>query len=240
MDRPEGLPEYRVIDMGKDKWRDARPTLKMDGKLDEPFWTEYHYPRPLKDMKTGRKPTLETRFMARWLNESLYFGIRCELPEGEKLVIGADKDNDPAIWQGEHLELLIETNKHSYYQIVVNPAGAKIDLDRAVTMKDGKAYAWSSQAEVAAHVGDGFWSVEIRLPVTSSDEDPLHKIIGTQPFAAKQAALDSGKGTNLMWYFNLYRNRAGTETAETSAFSPLGPDAKSFHVPRKFAKIYVR
>ena len=27
---------------------------------------------------------------------------------------------------------------------------------------------------------------------------------------------------------------------ETAAFSPLGPDAKSFHVPLKFAEIYVR
>ena len=60
--RPAGLPEYRVIDMGKDKWRDARDTLTMDGKLDEPFWTVYHYPRGLKDLRTGRKPEQQTRF----------------------------------------------------------------------------------------------------------------------------------------------------------------------------------
>ena len=41
--RPEGLPEYRVIDMGKDKWREARDTLKLDGKLDDLFWTAYNY-----------------------------------------------------------------------------------------------------------------------------------------------------------------------------------------------------
>jgi hypothetical protein len=65
-------------------------------------------------------------------------------------------------------------------------------------------------------------------------------VIGSRPFQAKQSALDSGKGTCLPWYFNLYRKRSGTEDVETTAFSPLGPDAKSFHVPRKFAKIYVR
>ena len=129
--RPEGLPEYRLIDMAGDKWRDVRDTLKMDGKLDEGFWTAYYYPRPLKDMRTGKKPEQPTRFMARWWNDSLYFGIRCEFDESEPPIIGTRQDNDPAIWQGEHLELLIETDKHSYYQIVINPAGAVIDLDRA-------------------------------------------------------------------------------------------------------------
>jgi hypothetical protein len=236
--RPEGLPEYRVIDMGRDKWRDARGTLTMDGKLDEAFWTAYYHPRPLKDFRSGTKPQQPTRFMARWWKDSLYFGIRCAFDESEPPVIGTRQDNDPAIWQGEHLELLIETDKHSYYQIVVNPAGAVIDLDRAVKLS--QAYDWSSQAEVAAHVGDGYWSVELRLPVTSSDEDPLHQMIGSRPFQAKQRALESGKGACLPWYFNLYRKRSGTENAETTAFSPLGPDAKSFHVPRRFSKIYVR
>lgn len=238
--RPENLPAYRVIDMAKDKWSDTRKTLKMDGKLDEPFWKEYHYPRPLREFRSGKKPTLKTSFMARWWNSNLYFGVRCELPKGEKLVIGSKKDNDPAIWQGEHLELLIETDKHAYYQVVVNPAGAVIDLDRGVTMKGGKAYQWSSQAEVAAHVGDGYWSAEIKLPITTSDEDPLHKIIGNQPFAAKTRDAKTGKGTNLFWYFNLYRHRAGTEQATKTAFSVLGPEAKSFHVPLKFARLYVR
>lgn len=236
--RPEGLPEFRVIDMAKDKWRDARDTLKMDGKLDEPFWTSYHYPRPLQDVATGQKPKHATRFMARWWNDSLYFGIRCDFDTSEPPVIGSQQDRDPAIWQGEHLELLIETDKHSYYQIVVNPAGAVIDLDRAVKLP--QAYQWSSQAEVAAHVGEDYWSVELRLPVTSSDEDPLHQMIGSRPFQSKQEALDSGKGTSLPWYFNLYRKRSGTKAAETTAFSPLGPETKSFHVPLKFARIYVQ
>lgn len=240
INRPEGLPEYRVIDMAKDKWRDARDTLKMDGKLDEAFWTEYHHPRGLKDYRSNRKPKDPTRFMARWHKGNLYFGIRCDFSKDRPPIIATKRDHDPAIWQGEHLELLIETDKHSYYQIVVNPAGAIIDLDRAVTMRNGKAYDWSSQATVASHVGDDHWSVEIRLPVTPSDEDPLHQIIGSQPFESRQDDLASGKGRSMPWYFNLFRNRAGTDEAEKTAFSTLGADAKSFHVPLRFAKLYVR
>jgi hypothetical protein len=238
--RPEGLPEYRLIDMGKDKWRDVHDTLNIDGKIEEKFWTAYNHPRPLRDARTGANPKGATRFMGRWYQNSLVFAVRCEFDPGEPPVIGSEKDADPAIWQGEHLELLIETDKNSYYQIVVNPAGAIIDLDRGVTLKQGRAYEWSSQAEVAAHVGDGFWSVEIRLPITASDEDPLHQIVGSRPFDSGAKEPGSAKGSSLPWYFNLFRKRSGTEEVETSSFSPLSEEAKSFHEPRQFARIFVR
>lgn len=236
--RPEGLPEYRVIDMGKDKWSDAQDTLKIDGKLDEAFWTAYNHPRPLKDVSLAKKAKLQTRFQALWMDDHLYFGIRCELPKGEVPVIGSRENNDPTIWQGEHLELLIETDKHSYYQIVINPAGAMVNIDRGVSKS--KWYDWSAQAEVATHIGEDFWSVELKLPVTSSEEDPLHKIVGSRPFQSKKEALESGKGTSLPWYFNLYRKRAGADEAETTSFSPLGDNDDTFHVPLRFAKIYVQ
>ncbi len=54
------------------------------------------------------------------------------------------------------------------------------------------------------------------------------------------SALESGKGTSLPWYFNLYRKRAGADEAETTSFSPLGVDDDTFHVPMRFAKIYVQ
>ena len=79
--RPEGLPNYRLIDMGKDKWTKARASFTMDGKLDEEFWTAYNYPRTLREIRTKAKPNDATRFMARWWNGSLYFGIRCEFRE---------------------------------------------------------------------------------------------------------------------------------------------------------------
>lgn len=239
--RPEGLPEFRLIDMANDKWREVRDTITIDGKLDEDFWTAYSYQRPLRDAAPpNRKPRGETRFMGRWWQDNLYFGIRCEFDPAEPPVIGTAEDHDPAIWQGEHLELLIETDRHSYYQLVVNPAGALIDLDRAVTLKQGKAYDWSSEAEVEARIGEDFWSVEIRLPITSSDEDPLHQIIGNRPFDSKAKAMQSSKGSSLPWYFNLFRKRSGSPDVETSSFSPLEEGTQSFHDPKRFARIFVR
>ena len=237
-DRPEGLPGFRVINMAQDKWRDARDTLVINGRIDEPFWTGYSLRGMLKDVRTGAKPKLPTEFRARWWNGALYLAIRCQGEPGVAPIIGGSQDGDPAIWNGEHLELLIETDKHSYYQIVINPAGYIINMDRGTD----KAHwsKWSAQAEVATHRGDDFWSVEMKLPVTASDEDPLHQIIGSMPFKSRADVLASGKGTSLPWYFNLFRKRAGSPDEETSAFSPLEPDAKTFHETLKFGEIYVQ
>lgn len=71
-----------------------------------------------------------------------------------------------------------------------------------------------------------------------------HNPIGTRLYRDYSKQLDiwlsSGKGTSLPWFFNAYRKRAGSEAEETTAFSPLGPEETSFHVPLKFGQIYVR
>ena len=58
--------------------------------------------------------------------------------------------------------------------------------------------------------------------------------------AANAKAAASSKGTDLPWYFNLLRKRAGAEGEETTSFSPLGEEAKSFHEPQRFSRIYVQ
>ncbi len=238
VERPAGLPQCRILDMGTRRWQDVSQTLKIDGRLDEPFWTASNFPQSLKDARTGKKPERATRFMARWWKDSLYLGIQCEGAPGVAPIVGGTSDGDPAIWDGEHIELLIETDKHSYYQLVINPDGHIIHLDRGVAKAHWRD--WSSQAEVKVHRDGGSWSAEIRLPVTSSDEDPLHQIVGSRPFKSKDKALHSGKGTNLPWHFNLFRKRAGSEDEEITSFSPLGPNAKTFHDPQRFSEIYVQ
>jgi len=230
--RPAGLPDCRMIDMGTEKWRDASATLKMDGKLDEPFWTAFPHSFELKDTRTGHTPEYPAHFLARWWKDSLYFGIQCDGAPKTAPVIGGNGNGDSAIWNGEHVELLIETDKHSYYQIVINPAGFVINLDRGADKAHWRD--WSSRAEVAVHRGDGgSWSAEIRLPVTASDEDPLHGVIGSKP-------IKSDKGTNLPWYFNVFRKFAGTGTEDISVFSPPDPQTRNLHDTLRFAEIYVR
>ena len=75
----------------------------------------------------------------------------------------------------------------------MNPAGALIDLDRGVDKANWTR--WSSQAEVATHIDDDHWIVEIGIPVTQDENDPYHRVIGNQPTV------------DLPWHINLCRQR---------------------------------
>lgn len=95
-------------------------------------------------------------------------------------------------------------------------------MDRG--MDKANRLRWSSQAEVATHIDDDHWIVEIGIPVTQDENDPYHRVIGNQP------TLD------LPWHINLCRQRVRESSKEYSAFAPTG--TKGFHVPMKFAYFY--
>ena len=143
------------------------------------------------------------------------------------LNIAATKGKDDFnLMNGDEIELLLETQTHSFYQIIVNPAGALVDIDRI----KGLNTLWSSEAEVAAYVGDTFWSVEVRIPISDNDlggADPLKNVEGKKPTAMSP------------WYFNVCRQRMrdGKEI-EDDAFSPTGK--KSFCEPWMFGELIVK
>jgi len=217
----KGVPELRT-------WRGASPDrVRIDGKLDEDFWLEScptwaggH----LRELQTGREPMFTTHFKVAWGREDIYFAIRCEDRAGDTVNIGTKRNEDPAIWYGDVVEILLETEKHSYYQIAINPAGAIADLDREASKAN--RWQWSSQAEVATHVGEDYWTVEVRIPVVEKTNDPLHQVVGREPLKS------------LPWYFNVCRQRMRENRAELSAFSPTGE--KRFHNVTKFGKLYVK
>lgn len=198
--------------------------IVIDGRLDDLPWQKIRTASTgkFKENQTGAAPRLPTTFMVEWRNRTLYLAIRCEEKPGESLNIVTRKDEDPALWYGDAVEILLETDRHSYYQIAVNPAGAIIDLDRS--MDKSNRLQWSSQAEVATHIADDHWIVEIGIPVTEDENDPNHQVIGTLP------------SIDLPWHINLCRQRVREGDIEHSAFAPTG--TKSFHVPMKFAYFY--
>ena len=80
----------------------------IDGKLEESFWTGYRLGGTLKNVRPGKGTTYPTEFRARWWKDSLNFGIWCEGQPGQPPLIGTRQSGDPAIWDSEHIELLIE------------------------------------------------------------------------------------------------------------------------------------
>ena len=95
--------------------------------------------------------------------------------------------------------------------------------------EDGVGAQWSSEAEVAVHVRDGGWSVELRIPVVGEAEgmlDPLHFVVGAMPTRTWP------------WHFNVGRVRVRDDTREVWAFVPTG--SESLQDRSKFARFATR
>ncbi|MBM4048682.1 MAG: DUF4838 domain-containing protein, partial [Planctomycetes bacterium] len=177
--------------------------FRLDGKLDDKFWDGLPV-YGLKELETGRPPHYGTSFRLAWADDALYLGILCKDRDTKSLRIGAKEHGDTNIWSGDAVEILLETQSHCYYQIAISPAGAVVDLDR----KQGLNILWSSRAEVASHIGDDFWSLEVRIPVAgdmAGELDPLNGVAGRKPH------------TTYPWFFNVCRQRAGDQGKELSA-----------------------
>lgn len=210
------VPKLRMVGDAHD--------IVVDGKLDDEYWHKCSVAATgsLRELQTGRAPTYGTTVKAGWAGSSVYFAIRCDEKPGEKLNVAATKREDPAVWYGDVVELLIATDMHSYYQLAVNSAGALVDYDRGA---DKASWSnWDSQAELKTHVADDHWTVEIRIPVTSDENDPLNQLIGKKPTQS------------LPWHINICRQRIRENGSEHSAFSPTA--VFGFHEPMKFAHFY--
>jgi hypothetical protein len=213
--REKDLPAAAAMERNK-------TDLKLDGKLDDKFWEgleEYS----LKDVETGNPPAAKTTFRVAWAENSLYFAVRCEDNDMQNLYIAAKENKDANVFNGDNIELIFETPVHSYYQLAFSPAGSVFDMDR----EGGKFNSlWKSGAEAAGFCGDGFWSLEVRVPVAGENAaaiDANNGIAGAKPSAAAP------------WYFNLCRQRIRGKESQLSTFSPTGK--RSFHELMKFGPL---
>jgi len=210
------VPTVRLVGDAKD--------IVIDGKLDDDYWQNCPAAATgkFRELQTGRVPTFGTSYKAGWQGSSVFFAIRCDERRGEKLNITATREDDQALWHGDAIEIELATETHSYYQIAVSPNGHIVDLDRGAPR--GQWFTWDSKAEVATHIADDHWTVEIRIPVTQDENDPLHQVIGRKPTQS------------LPWHINLCRQRIREDGQEHSALSPTG--VENFHEPMKFAHFY--
>jgi hypothetical protein len=198
--------------------------IVIDGKLDDEYWQNCPAAATgkLRELQTGRTPTFGTSFKAGWQGSSVVFAIRCDERPGENPRSASTRDDDQALWHGDAIEIEIATETHSYYQIAISPAGHVVDLDRDAPK--GQWFGWDAKAEVATHIADDHWTVEIRIPVTQDENDPLHQVIGRKPTQS------------LPWHINICRQRIRDDGQELSALSPTG--TAGFHEPMKFAHFY--
>jgi hypothetical protein len=218
----ENVPDYRVLRTGL-SGRGTMAGSTFDGRLDE-AWTTVSLNGSLRDVKTGTAPEQATGFRILREGNILYFGIRCAEPGMARLDRSIVEDDDERILEGDYVSLLIETPVHSYYELVINPAGALLDVDHG---EGERNISWDSGATVATHVGEDAWSVEIRLPIAGEgarELDPLAGVDGNRPSPL------------FPWYFNICRQRQRDDGIERTAYSPTGESDS--HGLDKFARMW--
>ena len=200
-------------------------TIKLDGKLDDEFWKwNAIIWNGLQEVETGRPALYRTTFKTATVDGNIYFGIECKDAARTALTNTVTRHDDPAIFDGENVEILLETQNHSYYQLVISPAGGLFDAD----CKKGRDPQWESKAEVATHIDGDTWTAEIRIPIVNPTQEDIQPMLGV--------AGDLPTET-FPWYFNVCRHSIHEHEVENSAFSPTGA---GFHVPLKFGKLRMR
>ncbi len=202
--------------------KDAELTL--DGRLDDAVWKDLRE-HPMVDVQSGEPARTPSWFKVYWdggeREGHLVLGIHADEPDMENLRTLTTESGDWRVFNGDNLEVMLETQAHSYYQIAVNAAGAVMDLDRNLGQLND---AWTSLVEVAAHQGEDYWSVELRFPVTGEESpgDPLHELAGWRP--SEEAP----------WHIQIGRQRLRGEDREWTVWSPTG---SNFHDIMRFGRL---
>lgn len=140
--------------------------LRLDGKLDEAFWGKAALVEHLRPLRGGslREPT---EVMTCFTPDALLLGFRCW--ESQLQYLGAKRfgRDEDGIWTGaDHLEIFLapgvatEATTYPFYQLMVTPAGSQWDAYNLET-------SWNGDWQTASHVGDHYWSAEVRIPLAS-------------------------------------------------------------------------
>lgn len=211
-----GIPILRVVD-------NPEGSITIDGQCDEPAWARQGVFGRLGDVVTGKEYLNRTLFHISLSDQAMYFFIRCEDDDMANLNISATRPGDENIWLGDNVELLIETQSHSYYQLVFNPAGVMVDADRSYAINT----LWKSGVTFATTTDDKGWNVEIRIPFTNDlqhEVDPGNGVSGRMPTATYP------------WFLNIGRQRVRGDDRQLTIYSPSGQP--HFHDRMKFANVH--
>jgi len=139
---------------------------QVDGRLEEGVWLSaaradsffqhsmQHYAAVPSDVRT--------EIYVGYTSQALYVGFIGHDAHPESLVVKTHHP-DQDIWYEDAVELFIDPHfdHRDYVHIGINSLG--VTSDHSISTERGREEAWNADAEVAAHVGADFWSLEYRL-----------------------------------------------------------------------------
>lgn len=161
--------------------RRAETSPVIDGELGEKAWgkptTTFFRP---DSIKTECEPAA---FYFAYDKDNLYLAARCTESEMNELQAKV-KEHDGPIYGEDCVGYFIQTAKDApVYQIYFNASG--VAFDQKITIEEQGDWdadkAWNGDYEVKAVRGDGYWSVEARVPLAQ---------LGAQGVAGKTFALN--------------------------------------------------
>lgn len=144
--------------------------LVIDGHLAEAAWAtaeetgDFVERRPVR----GAVPPVATRFAVLYDEDALYFGITCELAEGEVPRAAELTRDSTRVFADDTVSVKLDVrhDRRNTLGFAVNAAGAMLDY---VAIDNGRIFRpeFDTVWEAAVHVGEREWTVEMRLPATA-------------------------------------------------------------------------
>jgi hypothetical protein len=139
---------------------------QVDGRLEEGVWqtaaradsffqhSMEHYAAVPSDVRT--------EIYLGYTSQALYVGFIGHDAHPESLVVKTHHP-DQDIWYEDAVELFIDPHfdHRDYVHIGINSLG--VTSDHSISTARGRESFWNADAEVAAYVGEDFWSLEYRL-----------------------------------------------------------------------------
>jgi hypothetical protein len=154
----------------------ALKPIVIDGKLDDPAWSEAPWTDDFVDIQGDLKPLPRFRTRAKMLWDDTYFYVAAELMEPH--VWGTLTRHDSVIFHDNDFEIFIDPDgdNHEYYEIEINALNTEWDLLLEKPYRDGgpAVDAWEIPGlKTATHVNgrlndpvgeDQSWTVELAIP----------------------------------------------------------------------------
>ncbi|MFT4638234.1 MAG: hypothetical protein ACI8T1_001553 [Verrucomicrobiales bacterium] len=162
---PEGKPTIQAVRLTR--------AIKVDGKLDEPFWQTappidslYQY-----EPRAGDELTEDTEVRFVYDDKAIYMGVSCldRNPDG---IIARGMERDGFISPDDYVYFMMDTfhDQRNGYVFSVNPNGARYDalLSRGTSTNS----EWDGVWQVKTSIDDEGWKAEIAIPFNSLSFDP--------------------------------------------------------------------
>jgi hypothetical protein len=114
----------------------------------------------LRGGQPAHEPT-EVRLV--YTDDALYAAFRCLESSMDKLLT-ARTERDSDVWEDDSVELVLNPGalRDTYYQIIINSAGAIFDGRSAVGEETDTS--WNAALDVKTSLGDGQWIAELKVP----------------------------------------------------------------------------